>query len=52
MTDVKDAYFNGEREFGVEIVMKNPSLEIIDREIRLARIILKLFCGFKTFVGG
>lgn len=50
MTNIKDAYFNG--EFGVEIVMKKPSLEIIDREIILARIILKRFCGFKTSVRG
>lgn len=50
MTDVKGAYFNG--EFGVEIVIKEPSLEIVDSEIRLAKIILKRFCGYKTFVRG
>lgn len=50
MTDVKDAYFNG--EFGVAIVMKKSSLEIIDSEIRLGRTILKRFCGFKTFDRG
>lgn len=31
MTAVKEAYFN--EEFGVEIVMTKPSLEIIDSEI-------------------